>query len=498
MKRPAFVSSLRFKITAGVTLVMVVIVALYTYLHYESHRAMVMRDAGEGLTNTSQMIKGSLQSEMLKQDFSDLQSILDNAGSQPSIIALMLLDRKNVIRFAPSQKGVGTQLDLDDANCRVCHLPGGAPDQHNVVYTTAQGERVLRNCNPIENLPACHQCHDPNVPFNGALITDFSLAETDAHLAEDLRTTLLLGIAAIGLVILTIILFMNRLVLTRLGHIVGVVQRFGEGDLSQRVALRASDELGELAEAFNRMAARLQDENRENTRLYAELQEKEAVRTQLLEKVIQAQEEERKRVARDLHDQLGVTLSGLSLSIETAEQALSAQTGSVRESWQRAKALAIQALEETHKLILDLRPVVLDDLGLLAAIRSDAEEHLRSHGIDVQINVTGTRRRLAPELELTLFRIVQEAINNIAKHAHARRVNLALEFIDSAVMVTVEDDGKGFDVQTASNSEDKTRGLGLLGMAERAQLAGGSFHIESRVGHGTRIVLTMPAPAGRN
>src|SRR5574341_464311 len=491
MKRPAFVSSLRFKITAGVTLVLVVIVALYTYLHYESHRAMVMRDAGEGLTNTSRLIEGSLQNEMVKQDLGDLQSIMDNAGSQPGIMALMLLDRKNVIRFAPGQKGVGTQLDLNDANCRVCHQSGGAPDQRNVIYTTAQGERVLRNCNPIENLPACYPCHDSNVRYNGALITDFSLAETAAHLAEDLRTALLLGGTALGLVILTINLFMNRLVLRRLGHIVGVVQRFGEGDLSQRVTRRASDELGELAGAFNRMATSLQDENHENARLYAELQEKEAVRTQLLEKVIQAQEEERKRVARDLHDQLGVTLSGLSLSIETVEQALSAQNGSVRESWQRAKGLATRALEETHKLILDLRPVVLDDLGLLAAIRSDAEEHLRSCGIDVQINVTGTRRRLAPELELTLFRIVQEAINNIAKHAHARRVNLALDFKDAVVMVTVEDDGKGCDVQAISNSEDRTRGLGLLGMAERAQLAGGSFHIESQKGRGTRIVLTM-------
>jgi HAMP domain-containing protein len=259
MKRTAFAHSLRFKITAGVTLVMVVVVALYSYLHYDSHSAMVMREAGQTLTNTSQIIKGSLQHAMLKQDFADLQSIMDNVGRQRGIEMLMLLNRESVIRFAPDQKDVGTRLDLRDPNCQVCHQPGSPPDRQNIVYITAQGQRVLRNCNPIENQPACYQCHDARVRLNGALITDFSLAETDAHLAEDLRTSLLLGGGAIGLVILTINLLMNRLVLARLGRVIGVLQRFGQGDLSQRVMLQSRDELGKLAETFNRMAASLQD-----------------------------------------------------------------------------------------------------------------------------------------------------------------------------------------------------------------------------------------------
>lgn len=496
MKRTAYFRSLRFKITAGVTVVMVVIVALYAYIQYESQRAMVIRDAGETLTNTSQLIKGSLQSGMLKQDFGDLQSIFDNAGSQPGIKALMLLDPRDVIRLSPGKRGVGTQLDRSDPNCQVCHQQEAQLAQRNIVYTTADGERILRNCNPVENLPTCYECHDASVRFNGVLITDFSFAETDAHLAEALRTTLLLGGAAIGLVILTINLLMNRLVLTRLGHVVSVVRRFAEGDLSQRVVTRADDELGELAEAFNRMATTLQEDNQEKVRLYAELQQKEAVRTQLLEKLIRAQEEERIRIARDLHDQLGATLGGLTLSIEAAEQSLPPEVDSLRRRWERAKDLANQALAETQKLILELRPVILDDLGLFAAIRADAEGRLKPRGIAVRVNVTGTKRRIAPELELTLFRIVQEAINNIVKHAKARHVNIALEFKDSNITVTVEDDGQGFDVEAVARSDDRTRGLGLLGMVERAQLAGGSFRIESKVGYGSRIVLTMPAPIG--
>lgn len=494
MSIPPVLQSLRFKITAGVTLVMVIIILLYTYLHYDSHRASVMRDAGQTLTNTTQIIKGSLQHAMLRQDLSDLQSILDNVGDRPGIVTLWLLNPGSVIRFSPNQKDVGVQIDLRDPNCQVCHQPGRPADQQNIVYLTPQGNRVLRNCNPIENQPACYQCHDSRSRINGVLITDYSLAETDAHLDEDLRTSLILGAGAIVLMILTVNLLMHRLVLSRLDRVSQVLQRFGQGDLSQRLTLRANDELGKLSETFNRMATGLQERTQENSRLYAELQQKEAARSQLLHQVIDAQEDERKRVARDLHDQLGATLSGLTMSVEAAEQSLTDSGDPMKERWQRTKVLATQALEETHKLILDLRPVALDELGLVAAIRSDAEERLQPRGLEVEVNVQGERRRLAPELELTLFRIAQEAINNISKYANARHVKIAFAFEDALVRVSIADDGQGFDPQAISSSEDKTRGLGLLGMAERANLAGGSFQLESEIGLGARITITMPVP----
>lgn len=494
MKGRTFAPSLRFKITAGVTLVMVVIVALYAYLHYDSHRALVMRDAGQALTNTSQLIEGTLQHAMLQQDYADLQSIVDNVGHQTGMETVMLLNKESVVRFAPDGKDVGTILSLSDPNCQACHQPARPADQQNIVYLTPQGKRVLRNCNPIENQPVCYRCHDARDRLNGVLIIDYSLAATDAHLAEDLQVSLLLGGGAIVVVILTINLLMHHLVLARLEQVIGVVRRFGQGDLSQRVAAQSHDELGKLAQTFNRMADGLQDENRENEQLYAELQQKEAVRTQLLGKLIEAQEEERKRIARDLHDQLGSTLSGLTMNIEAMGTSLPGQDDPLKQRWQRTKDLAAEALEETHKLILDLRPIVLDDLGLIAAIRADAEARLQPIGVDVQVNVIGSRRRLGQQLELTLFRIVQEAINNIAKHANAQQTSLVLEFQDSIVKVIVEDDGQGFDLEKTSSPEDKMRGLGLLGMIERANLAGGSLEIESHSGRGTRIVVSMPVP----
>lgn len=486
-----FTRSLRFQVTAGVTFVMIATVALYAYLHYESDRALVMRESGAALTNTSQLIKASLQHAMLKQDFSALQSIMDNVGNQSGIQALMLLNRDSVIRFAPGQKDVGTKLDLSDPGCQACHQPGRPADQQNIVFTNNLGERVLRNCNPIANSEPCYQCHDSSIKLNGVLITDYSLADTEAHLDQEMYTSLTLGGGAVLVLILTINLLLDRLVLARLSRVSGGLRRFGQGDLSQRLTLQSSDELGKLAETFNSMASSLQDKDSENARLYTELRQKETALAQLLQQVIKAQEEERKRISRDLHDQLGARLSGLTMSIEAAGHLLPEYPDPLKDRWQRVKDLATQALEDTHKLILDLRPGVLDELGLVAAIRAEAETHLQSRGIQIDVCVTGTRRRLTPERELTLFRIVQEAITNIEKHSSARNVKLTIDFHDATVTVTVEDDGIGFDVASVPNDGNETRGLGLLGMRERANLAGGSLQIESQVGHGTRVEVIM-------
>jgi signal transduction histidine kinase len=453
---------------------------------------MVMRDTGAALTNTSQLIKGSLQHAMLKQDFGDLQAIMDNVASQPGIKAVVLLNRDSVIRFAPEQNGVGTQLNLSDPACQLCHQPGGPPDKQNVVFTNAAGERVLRNCNPIENLEPCHQCHDPRVAINGALITDFSLTETDAHLTEDLNTSVFLGGGAIALVVLTINLLMNRLVLARLVRLAGVLQRFGQGDLGQRLPRDSVDELGAVSDAFNRMASSLQDKNHENARLYAELEQKEAVRAQLLEKVMAAQEEERRRIARDLHDEFAQTLTALTIHLQSAMKNLPDGMAVLHQQFKETQNLTAQTLKEVTQWILELRPTVLDDLGLVPAIRWYAENRLDPLKIRVSVEAIGLKQRLPAGIETVLFRIVQEAVNNIAKHAHAHAVHIRLEVCDDKIRATIEDDGIGFDAEDALALNDGMRGLGLLGMRERAGLVRGTLAIDSQIGHGTRLQVEVP------
>ncbi|TAK30071.1 MAG: HAMP domain-containing protein [Chloroflexota bacterium] len=230
----------------------------------------------------------------------------------------------------------------------------------------------------------------------------------------------------------------------------------------------------------------------ENARLYDEVQRKEAVRSELLEKVITAQEEERKRLARELHDETGQSLTALAISLATVETALPPDAQRSREMLAQAKELAERTLAETRRLISDLRPTVLDDLGLVPALRRHAKMQSELLGMDIQLQVSGPRRRLPSQIESVLFRVAQEAIINAAKHARACHVTLRLELGLTMITLQVADDGIGFEVAEVLGIRTKGRGLGLLSMQERVSLLGGHFDVQSHAGHGTTVTVHVP------
>jgi signal transduction histidine kinase len=230
----------------------------------------------------------------------------------------------------------------------------------------------------------------------------------------------------------------------------------------------------------------------ENSILYEEAKQKEELRGQLLSSVISAQEEERKRIARELHDELGQTLTGLIMSVESLENITLPQQSLLKEKLGNAKSLVGRTLEDVRRLTFDLRPSALDDLGLIAAIRAYAQTHLKARGVQVAFDSKGLRGRLAPEVETVLFRITQEAILNIAKHAEAHHVKIQLAAKDSKIMVVVEDDGSGSDVDAVLKSRAGAQSLGLLGIKERTTLLGGTFTIKSQVGKGTHLMVEVP------
>ncbi|MBI2955362.1 MAG: sensor histidine kinase [Chloroflexi bacterium] len=240
----------------------------------------------------------------------------------------------------------------------------------------------------------------------------------------------------------------------------------------------------------------------ERIRLYNELQRKEELRTRLLEKVITAQEEERKRIARELHDEASQALSALIISLESAEQALPTRIDEMRARLSSIKGLTLQTLEDIRKLIIDLRPTLLDDLGLIPALRWYTNSHVDRTGIELNFAADGFDERLPAQIETALFRVVQEAMNNIVKHSQASHGNIKLELRDSVITIIIEDNGKGFDVGRMFVPVSKGRGLGLLGMKERMSLLGGNLAIESEPGAGTRILANLPlyafAPGERN
>jgi len=286
--------------------------------------------------------------------------------------------------------------------------------------------------------------------------------------------------------------------------------RMASGDLESPIVVARDDEIGELGRRFDEMRVKLKASLEESARWAEELERRVDERTseveeknrelnvlnrlrrQLLAKTISAQEEERKRLARELHDDSAQTLTAVLMTLKTAEDALPAGPHGARQAMDRSRSQLELALREIRKAIVDLRPSALDDLGLAAAARSYATEHLRPYGIKVAFSTSGDEQQARGAVATAVFRIVQEAVSNAARHSGARKVGVALDFGNSAVVTEVSDDGTGFDPAGFHQPQESGRGLGLLGMRERAELFGGEVDIESGPGKGTMVRVRIP------
>ena len=216
----------------------------------------------------------------------------------------------------------------------------------------------------------------------------------------------------------------------------------------------------------------------------------------LLQHVLTAQEGERKRIARELHDETSQMLTGLALHLQAViEMTEMAEVKDTRiiERLKKAHALAVQTGIEITKLLNDLRPTLLDSLGLAPAIQRYVETWLQPIGIHASIQTRGSDR-LPSEIEVALFRITQEAINNIVKHSEAKNARINLECDAHSCRLRIEDDGKGFDMREIARIDEHGRGVGVLSMQERVALVGGGCTVRSQPGQGTEIIVEVPLP----
>lgn len=215
----------------------------------------------------------------------------------------------------------------------------------------------------------------------------------------------------------------------------------------------------------------------------------------LLQHALTAQEEERRRIARELHDETSQALTSLTLSLQAVLQIAEMKGIGDADFMARLKtahASAVRAGNEIVKLMKELRPTLLDELGLPAAIQRYAKDTLQAKGIDVATEFKGVDRRLPLEIEVTLFRIAQGAIGNILEHSEAKKASVELECDETECHLRIADDGKGFDVSKLTRVDPRGRGAGLFTMKERVKLAGGVCHVESQPGEGTRVVVNVP------
>lgn len=297
------------------------------------------------------------------------------------------------------------------------------------------------------------------------------------------RPSVLVGFIITGLLLSIVVNFvLLKIAFFPLARLRETMRRVEAGDLSLRAMISGYDpDADALAGAFNHMLDRLD----------------EAARTRSAQ-ILRAQEEERKRIARELHDETSQALTSLLISLAMLESSVTEPEG--RERIEQVRAIAHRTLRAIRNLSIDLRPSALDDLGLLPALRWYIKEYQQKVDIPVDFTAQGFKDRYATEIETAIYRIVQEALTNIAKHARARHVTITLIEDGDQAHALIRDDGRGFDVAALQRSSPTERGLGLVGMRERAALLNGKVEITAAPGKGASIAVSMPlrlAEAGR-
>ena len=226
--------------------------------------------------------------------------------------------------------------------------------------------------------------------------------------------------------------------------------------------------------------------------LFLQLEERNRELQALSERAIDAQEEERRAIAQSLHDDTGQALSMLIIHLDRIDERIQPDQKNLKIQVADARALASNSLTELRRILSGLRPAILDDLGLVPAIRWYARTNLEGIGVTVVVKAPSVPLELSPAITTTLFRIVQEAVNNIVRHAGAGSVTIVLQLNGESIQLRVEDDGCGFDPNDASRDAVELQRLGLLGIRERAELLGGEIQIESAPEKGTRLQVSIP------
>jgi signal transduction histidine kinase len=311
----------------------------------------------------------------------------------------------------------------------------------------------------------------------------------------------------------TLAIGLSRSIVRPIRSLIAATQRIARGNLRDPVEVAAKDEIGTLSKSFDEMRVKLAESLESVKRYSVELESRVADRTKelnrsreklaiLLRELIGAGEEERKRIARELHDDTSQSINAVIIALDAVILHFPPYDP-IRKQLLQIREQGMAMLKGVHGMIKDLRPPILDDLGLESAIKWVLEKHLGERGIDYRFTHRGDEEEIKAraqgvldysKIELVLFRVLQEAIINVSKHSDARNVVVGLTYHPSSVELEVQDDGKGFDVQKVFEppKDDHRVGWGLLGMEERIALLDGKLSIRSEPGKGTRIHVHVP------
>lgn len=483
LKQIKFYKSLRFKIITGLVALLTFTMAILFIVQYFNHREKMIRNLQENISpHLTQMVNDVLKSSMLSKNKSEMKYILEVAHEYPDVKSIFILNRVGRIIMSIDDKEMGKIIDIHDPTCQVCHRRTTEALNKTVIYSSFSGEKIFRNVNPIYNRKECFSCHNSEEKIRGVLVTDFTLTNIEKQLKAELKENIFLLLFAIGISTFVIGITLNQLVIKKLQHFVEAASFFGRGDFKRTISFKSDDEIKRLADSFNVMAKTLM--------------EKMGLERKYLSQIIEAQENERKRISRELHDEIGQALTAIKFNLDMIDKDLPQTSSVIRGRLGEAKSLSNQTLTAMRQLSMDLRPTMLDDLGLIPTLRWYIQNFSNRLNTYSDFQAIGLEGKLPPQIETALYRIIQEALNNIAKHAEADRIEISLEQRDSTITASVLDNGRGFDLGRVLHPESPERGFGIIGMQERVSLLGGKIDIRSRPGFGTHIHIEVPYRKG--
>jgi len=370
---------------------------------------------------------------------------------------------------------------LVDRNGRVIYHPEGTPigqdfSHRQAVERLKHGEQVGAF---VSQEPGKERfvVGFANLPATGwGLVIREPWAEVVAPIKSYLRLAALVLLAALTLAAFLISLGVRR-ISEPISDLVYQTRQVAKGDYSAQVPLGSIREIRELGLAFNAMVEQIA-RYRAGVRRYVAA-------------ITHSQEEERKRIARDLHDDTVQSLIAIGQRIELCRASLD-DPEEAQEQLTDVRRMVTEAIRSIRHFSHELRPLALEDLGLVPALQLLVNDLARADSLEVDLEIDGQPQGLARDLEVAIYRIVQEALQNVHKHAYASEVRVRAEFTDEGVAIAVRDDGVGFIVPPSPTDLASQGSFGLMGIEERAQLFGGELEIHSQPGHGTELKVTLP------
>lgn len=355
-------------------------------------------------------------------------------------------------------------------------LPTNArPGNDGYRFVNSSGENVIASVRPVRQTP-------------WMVMITFSSRTIMEPARQFLKWVLIIGTALIAVGIFFASLMSSNI--TRpLNNLTIAASSIANGDYTAVVPVDRRDEVGKLSRAFNAMAAQISRGKKALEKKYEETQHMNEHLRELSAHLENIREEERKHIAREMHDELGQFLTGLKMDIRWLDKRLpdSKENAASREKLTEMATMVDEAVLFVRKLAAELRPSILDDLGLIAALEWHSQEFSRRFNIEAEFRSEVPDLKTSSVVATGLFRMFQESLTNVARHASAKKVSAYLE-VDGFIRLSIKDDGKGFDL----NGIGDRKTLGLLGMKERAFMIGGKLEIISSPGQGTTIIIKVP------